>query len=279
MRIALATCAEYAQGIDEEQELARLLGADWVVWDDPAVAWEAYDRVVVRSTWDCSARPEAFAAWFFALPDVRNPAEVLRFGLDKAYLGELAEAGLPVVATTFLAPGAPALDVVADVAEVVVKPSVGSGARGAGRFLARDADAIAGHVAALHAAGRTAMVQPYLSAVDVHGEVALLYAGGSFSHAGAKAALLQPGRVGSATGVSHPGLRRHEPGGAERELADAVVAWVGERFGGPPAYARVDLVQDDLGLPVVLELELVEPNLFLGVAPEAAERFAAALRG
>ena len=236
---------------------------------------------MVRSTWDCVAELEAFLRWIDAREGrLVNPAEVLRFGLDKAYLAELADAGLPVVPTTFVAPGAPPVDVLTDVTEIVVKPSVGSGARGAGRFAAQDADAIAGHVAGLHAAGRTAMLQPYLSAVDVRGETALLYAGGRFTHAGAKRALLARGRVGREPGgVSHPGLRRAEPTPAQRELADATVAWLGERFGAAPAYARVDLVEGDGGEPVLLELEVVEPNLFLGVASEAAPAYAAALRG
>jgi glutathione synthase/RimK-type ligase-like ATP-grasp enzyme len=166
--------------------------------------------------------------------------------------------------------------------EYVIKPSVGAGSLGAGRFTAADESAARAHVRQLHAAGRTAMVSPYLNGVDSSGERALIYVGGRYSHAVTKAAMLAPGVVHDITATTSHSLfieerlSAAEPTAAERAVADAVVDEVARRFDGAMLYARVDLLPAGDG-PVVLELELVEPSLFLGYADGAASRFADAI--
>ncbi len=275
--IALATWAGLPEGFQED-ELRERLGAAWAVWDDPAVDWDAFDLVVVRSCWDYDRRRDEFLAWARSVPRLANPAAVLAFSSDKAYLGELAAAGLPTIPTRFLAPGE-ALEVpVAEGDELVVKPSVSAGSRLTGRFRAgADDEAARELLAEIHASGRTAMVQPYVTSVDARGETALLFAGGELSHAAAKPQLLERGTV-SVDGVgAAPEIVAREPTPDEQALGERVVAWAVGRF-GPLAYARVDLVEGPAGEPMVLELELCEPNLFLTTAPGAAEAFAAAFR-
>ncbi len=130
------------------------------------------------------------------------------------------------------------------------------------------------------------MVQPYLPAVDEHGETALVFIAGELSHVLRKRAVLAPDEVaparddeiGAAEVMYDANLvRADDATGAERELASAIVAAVAERFGEPPLYARVDLLAGEDGAPTLLELELVEPALYLAEAPGAAQRFAAAI--
>lgn len=273
--IALATCAELPTG-HLEDELAEQLGATWAVWDDPAVDWTAFALVVVRSTWDYQYDLPAFLDWARAVPRLVNPAPVLAWNTDKRYLAAVAAEGLPVVGTAFLAPGVALPAALPE--ELVLKPTVSAGSRDTGRFRpAAELRAARELLAAIHASGRTAMLQPFLASVEARGESALFYAGGAFSHAVTKAAILRPGAVAALATADDPPIHPLDPAPAERALADRAVAWLQQRF-GPLAYARVDLLAGPDGAPVILELELTEPSLYLPYAPGAAERFAAAFR-
>jgi hypothetical protein len=130
------------------------------------------------------------------------------------------------------------------------------------------------------------MVQPYLAAVDDRGETALVFVAGELSHVLRKRAVLAPDEVaparddeiGAAQVMYDADLvRAGDATSAERQLAGAIVAAVTERFGAEPLYARVDLLAGPDGAPTLLELELVEPALYLAEAPGAAERLAAAI--
>ncbi|MGL4178803.1 MAG: hypothetical protein ACRCSN_22330, partial [Dermatophilaceae bacterium] len=126
------------------------------------------------------------------------------------------------------------------------------------------------HVRRLHAAGRTALVQPLLGSVAEHGEWPLVFLAGRYSHAaGKRVALPRAGEVAdlfAAETVTHS-----TADAAQVALARTAVDLVVSRF-GIPTYARVDLVRDDDGRPCVLELELVEPSLFLAQGGPAAVR-------
>ncbi len=269
-RVALATDREHAGGHEDDAGLADALRdaglePEWIVWDDPAVDPSRFALTVVRAVWDYTQRRDAFLAWADRMPAVHNPPPVLRWNTDKRYLAEVPEA----IETAFLAPGEPLGPLGG---EVVVKPTVSAGSRDTRRFAAgAGAEAVA-LVDAIHASGRTAMVQPYLRSVDERGETALLYFDGAFSHAVAKAALLPPGGAEAPPADAEQlTARPAEPD--ERALADALVA----RFDPPLLYARIDLVRDDAGAPRVLELELTEPSLFFRQADGAEARFAAAV--
>ena len=159
MRIAFATCSALPDGDADDRLAARALGATFEVWDDPPVDWEVYDRVVLRSTWDYTLHLDAFLRWCAGgrARRLRNGPELVAFNADKRYLADLPVATVP---TTFVVAGdaPPALH-----GEVVVKPSVGAGARDTG------ASAPAAHGEALAlvdritASGCAAMVQPYLA--------------------------------------------------------------------------------------------------------------------
>jgi len=289
VRIAVATCAALPEG--HEYDLPLLPALEQAgghvaleVWDDPEVHWTDYDSVVVRWPWDYTLKREAFVSWADSLGRrLHNRPAVLRWNSDKRYLADLSEAGLPVVDTTLVEPGdrAPALE-----GEVVVKPTVSAGARDTGRFGPAAHNQARALIARLTAAGRTAMVQPYLPAVEARGETAIVMFAGRESHVLRKRAVLAPDEeapladhvLGSAAVMFDPELVR--PGQAsdpERELAAAVIQHVAERFGEPPLYARVDMLEGEDGRPVLLELEAIEPSLYLQATPGAAQRLADAI--
>jgi hypothetical protein len=270
-RVALATFDGFPELYEDDRlALAPLaeLGVDAspVVWDSGA-DWAAYDLVVVRSTWDYTLRREEFLDWASRVPRLHNPFEVLAWNTDKQYLAELAAAGVPVVPTTFVAPGeayqTPPY-------EHVVKPTVSAGARDTRRFAA-GADSSA-HARALLEAGRTVMVQPYQVAVDEAGETAVLSFLGVHSHAARKAPVLVPTLADPNEVEISPRLASP----AELAVAQAALACVPSPH--PLLYARVDVVPGPDGAPLLMELEVTEPCLFFSQAPGSAERFAAAVR-
>ena len=265
--------------LDDEEILVvpelerRGLEVAFPVWNDPSVDWDAFGLVVVRTTYDYPEHHDAFVAWARRVPRLANPGEVIAWNTDKRYLGELAEAGLPMIPTTFVGPGEPLT--VPEAAEVVVKPTVSAGSRDTERHAATDTGAIAVHVERLHASGRTAMVQPYLDQVDEAGETALLYLGGRYSHAIRKGPMLQPGKAPPAGLFALEDIQPREPSATERALGDRVAAAVTERW-GELLYTRVDLLPSPDG-PRVIEVELTEPSLFLGHDAGAPARLADAI--
>lgn len=244
-----------------------------VRWDDPAVEWSTYDLVVIRSTWDYLERREEFIEWTRRVPRLRNSAAIVAWNTHKSYLSELAAAGIPTVPTIMLQPGDPAE--LPTAGEYVVKPAVGAGARHTARYGGEDAAAAQAHIAALQSAGRDVMVQPYLSGVDEHGETGLLFLDGTYSHSIRKAPLLTV--VGDDGGGEYRGsaISARTPEAAELALAQRVLQAVPDV--ASLLYARVDLVPGPAGSPLLLELELTEPSLFLSEAAGAADRFATAI--
>ena len=282
MRVLLATCADLPAGDEDGEALVTSLrahgvDAQWRVWS-AARDWDA-DLVVIRSTWDYTLDRDAFLGWAGSVPRLRNPADVVAWNSDKVYLRELAAAGIPIVPTAFAAPGERIS--FGDHPEFVVKPSVGAGSKGAGRFAEAAHEDAQRHAAALHEAGRTVLVQPYLRGVDASGETALIYIDGEFSHAVTKGAMLPAGTVNALDpGFSHSlyveeRITAATAGAAELAVGAQVLDWVRQRFGAQ-LYTRVDLLPGPDG-PVVVELELAEPSLFLLYAPGAVDHFAAAI--
>ncbi|WBB67417.1 hypothetical protein [Micromonospora sp. WMMD812] len=286
-RVALVTCTELAD-LDPDDRLvlaplaARGITAEPAVWDDPASDWTAYDLVVLRSPWDYMLRRDEFVAWAERVPTLANPADVVRWNTDKRYVGELSAAGVPTVPTSWVVPGE-SWQPPAESGEYVIKPAVSAGSQDTGRYDLADPEhrklAVA-HVRRLSDAGRVTMIQPYLTAVDTAGETALLFLAGpdglAFSHAIRKGPML----TGPDFGVE--GLYRPEEITA-RLATEAQLAVAEKTLAAVPGgserllYARVDLIPGPDGSPVLVELELTEPSLFLAHAAGAPERLADAI--
>lgn len=274
----MATCAAVPDLDHDDRPLVaalrrRGLDAAPAVWDAPDVDWEAFALVVLRSTWDYAERREEFIAWVEELPRVLNAAEVVRWNTDKqTYLSDLARAGVPVVPTRFLEPGA-AIELVEP--PLVVKPTVSAGGRSSGRFESSELEAARALVGRIHAQGRTAMAQPFLAAADERGETALSYIADRYSHSVARRVPLPPAGAPGPELFLEETLAPREPSASERAVADAALAVAPGADG--LLYGRVDLVHDDRGEPMVLELELAEPSLYLAYGGGAVERFAEAI--
>lgn len=280
-RIAWVTAGE-ARGRDPDEPLVLAVLAEMGVdvsvvdWDDQRVAWSAFDRVVIRSPWDYQDRPEEFLDWMSvveSLTDLRNQVAPMRWSLDKRYLLELAEAGVAVIPTEFVEPGK-ALGALN--APCVIKPSVGAGSRDVAVFHPGDDTLAAAHIARLHARQLVALVQPLLPSVAVDGEWPMVFFGGEFSHTASKRVHLpDPSTAGELFAIES-----NEPciASAEQiEAAEQAMEYVQRRF-GTLTYGRVDLVRGEDGRYLVLEVELVEPSLFLPEGgADAVRRCAAAL--
>lgn len=286
-RVAVVTCLS-AVGRDEDEPLllealtAADLHPDVAAWDDPDVAWSSYDALVLRSTWNYPEQHRAFADWLTAVDGVSlvlNPVDVVRWNMSKTYLRELAAAGVPVVPTVVADIGAEPV-VPEDWDDVVVKPAIGAGAQGTSRH-PRTAPQVTDVVRAIHASDRPALLQPYVAGIDAVGETCLVFVGGEFSHAFRKHALLRDTSAQSGGLFAEEVIEAMTATGQERAVADAALAAL-PFDAARLLYARVDLFPTPEG-PVVNEVELIEPSLFLvrsgpAAAGAMAEHVAARLR-
>lgn len=302
MRIALATCAVLPQLDADDSPLLDALAArgalvDAVVWDDPTALWSAYDMVVVRSTWDYAQRRSEFLAWAEHVSSVAilaNSLPVIRWNTDKHYLLELERAGVPVVPTQWLEPerhlSSRALHTRFPAGgEFVIKPAVSAGSVDTGRYTAINASSrglAISHAMRLLSADRTVMVQRYLTSVDTIGERAHVFIGEEYSHSVHKGAMLDGPDVGVKGVYKEERMSPITASDAEVDVARSVISAArrlltesaaGDAAVEPFLYARVDLVNDDDGNPVLMELELVEPSLFTSLAEGATDRFADAI--
>lgn len=291
LRVALATAPHLPDLTADDRLLLdelrdRGVDADPAVWDAPR-DWAADDAVVVRSCWDTHLRRHEFLAWVRQLGATTttrlvNPAPMLAWNTDKRYLRELAAAGVRVAPTVWVsaagrAPGLAALLDAEGWEQAVVKPAVSAGAYETWRTTAADAAADDDRFAALVGGAHGAvLVQPFLDEVLDEGEWSLIFVAGRFSHA----VLKRPAPGDFRVQPQHGGrTERAEPPAALVDDAESVLRAAARATGVRPAallYARVDgIVQD--GRLVLMELECVEPNLFLAHAPGAAARLADAL--
>jgi O-ureido-D-serine cyclo-ligase len=280
--------AQAARGLDPDMPplleafAEAAVPAEIVYWDDPSVDWARFDLALLRSTWDYTERLPEFLDWVHrtaARTRLQNPEAVVRWNCDKHYLRELTSAGLPVVPTQFVEPGEEPAEALRAFlgrhsdAELVVKPAVGAGSRDTRRHSREAATEILAHVEPLLTAGRSVMLQPYLEGVDHHGETALIFIDGSFSHAARKGPLLPKGAAASEALFAPEDISARLPSADERALGARLMR---ELPFGELLYARVDLIRDGAGSPCLLELELTEPSLFFAHAAGSAARYVAA---
>ncbi|HEX6903674.1 MAG TPA: hypothetical protein VF789_28450 [Thermoanaerobaculia bacterium] len=246
------------------------------VWDDPGVQWSGFDSVVLRSTWDYHLKLSSFLDWLDRLEGegvpLWNPAAVVRANLDKGYLVDLADSGVPVVSTVRVEKGsAPNLASLLDErgwTDVVIKPAVSASAFRTWRTSRSQAAAEQSTFEELLVSS-AALVQPFLPEIQTRGEWSIMFLGGEYSHA-----VLKRPREGDFRVQEHLGGWSEPEAPGPRLIAQARAAV--ETIPGPWLYARVDGVETDAGL-LLMELELTEPSLFLGTDPKAPARFAEAI--
>lgn len=273
-RVAVATSA--GENLDPDAALlegalrAEGLDVEFCVWDDPQVEWDTFDLTVIRSTWDYSTKHRSYLEWARDVANLYNPYEVVRYSLDKHYLGDVATRGHRVVPSFFADVG---VDPLFPDGDFVVKPSVGAGSRDVARYSAYETEGAKSHVQRLHDAQRDAIIQPYVASVDERGERALVFIDGRYSHAMTKGAMLNVAEPERNALFRWEQLSLGEGEPAALALARDVLD--GLAF-GRLLYARVDLVHTNEGW-ALLELELVEPLLFLSFDDEAPGKLARAI--
>ena len=236
------------------------------------------DLMVLRTTWDYWDRIEAFRGFMDALVPfefLQNGAATVLANMDKRYLRELEDRGVGIVPTLFVERGG--VDVALEEARglrwsaVVVKPHVGAAGSGLKKF--DRLDQAAGYLEELTRDG-VALVQKFLPRVVSEGETSLVYFDGVFSHAVRKV----PAAGDFRSQVDFGGVYTLvEPDEAQLRVAEGALAAWEDRYGEKPLYARVDLVPGDDARPLLGELELIEPELFLDLVEGAADRFAGAI--
>ena len=246
------------------------------VWDDPHVDWSRYSLVVIRSTWDYPLRPAAYEAWLrgFSSAGRRlwNPPAAVLDNINKRYLVTLAGRGVAVVPTAYQ-PASEGVDLreVLDRGpwdEVVIKPAVSAGARGTWRT-SRAAAGPDRLRFAEQARAEDLLIQPYLPEVATRGEWSLVFLGGDYSHAALKTPAKGDFRVQEHFGgISTAAVAPPEFVEQARSVLRAV--------DHPLLYARVDGVERD-GRFLLMELEINESYLFVGLSDGAAARFADAI--
>lgn len=243
-------------------------------WDDPAIDWNSFDQVVIRSCWDYTGRRQEFLDWAHSVPHLHNPAPVIVWNTDKTYLRACAAAGIPIIDTYWDVQQG---DDIGDHTEWVCKPSISAGSKDTARWNSRD-DVYA-HSVELTAAGRTSMVQPYIQSVDSDGETAMIFVGGAYSHAIRKGQLLYRGEGIRDDRHTRESITPRAPTAAQLEVAAESLRTVAHILDLPEPllYARVDLVAAADGSPLVIELELTEPSLFLAHSTRGADLLIEAL--
>ncbi len=247
-----------------------------VDWRDADADWSRYDAVVLRSTWNYHLHLREFLGWLGRLEKAGvplwNPPSLARWNVEKTYLRELGEAGLPIAATRWLRRGESASlrRILEDSGwtRAVVKPTVSADGYRTWSTSVGEADA---HQPELDEmlGERDVMVQEYLGEIQSHGEWSLVFFGHVFSHAIHKRPADGDFRVQERFGGV---LTAGEPPAEASALARRVM----ERIPRPCLYARVDIVPAAGGWRL-LEVELIEPSFFLGSAEGATQRFADAV--
>lgn len=284
MNIAFATSADHRNLTDDdrlaaaalEQRGARVMPA---VWDDPSIDWATFDSVVVRSTWDYYNRADEFRGWIDSLEragaPVWNPPALLRWNMEKTYLRDIERAGARIVPTAWLPRGSEGdvssllSGVLAERGwkEAVIKPAVSAAAHRTWRVAQADVPAMAGQLAE-SLSMCDVMVQPFMREIQERGEWSLLFFDGEFSHAVRKTPVAGDFRVQTTFGGQSVS---DDPGTAVLEAARRVLSAV--PMSSPWLYARVDGIETAQGF-MLLELEMLEPSLFLSHSASGTARFA-----
>jgi hypothetical protein len=279
-RIALATSSKHPNlAADDRLLLAPLakrgIQTEPAVWNSPSQDWSLFDGVILRSCWDYHLRPEEFLRWIASLEAKRiplwNPASVVRWNANKGYLRELGAKGIAIVPTLWPEASDP-VGLPEKLRELgwtkaVVKPRISATAHRTHLIALDNAESAQGLFEELRD-GPGVMVQKFMESIVREGEWSLMFFGGQFSHAILKTPKAGDFRVQGDFGGNE---RPADPPALVEESAAVIVRSV-----APTLYARVDGVVDQ-GQFRLMELELIEPMLFLALHPEATSRFAEAI--
>jgi glutathione synthase/RimK-type ligase-like ATP-grasp enzyme len=265
---------------DDELAIEPLAALGWqaelISWRQTAVPWSRFDVVIIRTTWDYQNDAQAYLSVLEAInhdSHLENSLSLVRWNMHKRYLSDLEQRGIGIVPTVWGQnldyKGLRALFAEHQVAELVIKPAIGANADDTFR-LAQTADMAAFAEVEAVFGSKAFMAQPFMRGIVKEGEFSLFFFGGEYSHAILKSPKSEDFRV------------QEEHGGQIQAIdAEALLVYRArtavEVIKPAPLYARVDLVRTESGDFVVMELELIEPSLYLRMDRDAPVRFAGAL--
>ena len=277
-QIAFVTSSSYPNGTADDQLTQAPLHAlgitlDIVCWDDPTVRWLDYDAVIVRSTWGYHNRIAAFRHWLEVCEshqvNLWNSAKMMMWNSDKHYLIDLQHRNVPILPTAWVTRNR-AVNM-RHILEsngwnkAVVKPTISASAHNTWITDISNAERDQTKLLEMLVNGDV-MVQAFAKEIIRTGEYSLMFFGGQFSHA-----VLKKPRAGDFK-IQGGQLKRVIVPEAIMTQARAILRAVPQ----PPLYARVDgIIQE--GKFVLMELELIEPSLFLAHDVAAPQLFAAAI--
>ena len=279
--LAFATCRTWMNLSDDERLVADALrshgaSVSAAIWDAPDIDWSRFDAVVIRSTWDYHLSPDQFASWVRRFADGRprlwNPPDVVLQNMHKSYLSSLAAKGVQTVPSVYLASGTEVslrtLMIDHGWEDVVIKPVISAAAYETWRtslpMAGTDQGKFDGQITR-----RDLLIQPYIPEIASKGEWSLVFIGGAFSHAVLKRPRAGDFRVQREFGGTFvPAC----PPPTLIDQATSILSMVDQAL----LYARVDAIERD-GRLILMELELIEPFLFLFSSPGAVDRFAEAV--
>ena len=275
--IVFATCnaspdIQPSDAVVRDALVAHGMKATAAPWNGLQDAFDAADAVVLRSTWDYQYAPDAFKAWLDRREQnglVLNPPTLVRWNLSKRYLLALAERGAPLPPTRSVAPNVVSITAMMDemgLTRAVVKPEFGATSSGLSIVERDDAPGLDKAATALAMPG---IMQPLISEISTHGETSFVFIESEFTHAVTKRP--KKGEIRSQSEFGGTVTPTDPPAWAIAEARRVL-----EMAPGDPVYGRVDAIVLD-GAIQLMELELIEPELFFTYCPEAADRFAAAL--
>lgn len=278
--IALVTCQRMPDLYEGEQPLLEALRATGLrpvpaVWSDPSVPWTAFGAVLLRNPWDYFERPAAFTAWLEELRaqgvPLYNSATTALRNANKRYLLELAQQGLPVIPTAWLPQGEPFAQAIAALGadEVVIKPAISGGGFRTRRLAASDSQGIQALLEEIHQ-DCAALAQPFMADIGQRGELSLIFIEGRYSHAVRKVAAPGQFLIHEAYGGR---VEPHSPSPGQIQACQSIL----EAWGEDCLYARVDVLDQGDDQVLLMELELLEPELFFAGHPRAATWLAEAL--
>jgi glutathione synthase/RimK-type ligase-like ATP-grasp enzyme len=273
--VRLVTSSDFADLAVDDRELlfelqSRDIPTEAAVWDDPDVDWAESSVCVLRSVYDYHLRRDEFLAWADLVSSqsvLRNSIETVRWNSHKSYLAELDAAGLPVIETEWFLAGDPVdIETVCKQrqwTEAIVKPAVSASAHETLRFSTADPEGAQRHAERLLGEGDV-MVQPYLEEIEHEGETSIIWLAGRRTHAARR-----PSGLHSTIEEARQGTPL-----VPRQEEVALATKVYEAIQPPPLYARVDMVDSAAAGLLLLELELIEPALYLRHSPAAVSIFA-----
>jgi len=266
--------------IDDEHAFAPMASLGWdvsaVPWCQTERPWSDFDAVVIRSTWDYPPVLEQFLKTLEAIDAqtrLANPIELVWWNLNKTYLRDLESMGIGIVPTLWLddPDRASLLSAMASSApgDRVIKPVVG--ANGVDAYHLAEyisSERMDGLVEVFHQ--RPCMIQPFMDNVISEGEYSLFYFNGQYSHAILKTPAASEFRSQEERGAT---IKQVRPEALLRQRGFQALECVSPK----PLYARIDFVRDERRDFRVMEMELIEPSLYLRMHPDAPLRFARAI--